>query len=125
MIYIHKYDPPGPIKSSSPLDNILGFGSGAACMCCVCVPAEFKLLCCRKLKYFLESLANFHQILATACFSGCAGPETNTVEALSDVDNHTHDLALAFILQGLADCGELCVKPELVNVDQLLVLETV
>lgn len=94
-------------------------------MRCVCVTAEFELLCGWKLEHILESLTNFHQIVTATCFSSCSSPETDSVKTLSDVDNHTHDFVVTFILQGFTNCSELCVKPQLVDVDQLLVLETV
>lgn len=87
--------------------------------------AEFELLCRWELQHVLESLTNLHQVVAATCLSSGASPQTNSEEALSHVDNHTHDLLVALVLQGLTNRCKLCVKPELIDVDQLLVFERV
>lgn len=54
-----------------------------------------------------------------------AGPHTNTVEALADVDDNTHDLSVALVLEGLADGGEHNVEPDVVDWHATLVLELI
>jgi hypothetical protein len=50
-------------------------------------------------------------------------PDTNSVKALADIDHDAHDFIVAFVLQGLADGGQLSVQPELVDGDAALVAE--
>lgn len=95
----------------------------------------------RQAKGLLEASTNLHQDLAALlwgpAFATCGvaistsgerlsdafGPETNTVEALANVDYDTHDLAILLVLECLAYSGEHYVEPKLVDIDGLLVLE--
>ncbi len=52
-----------------------------------------------------------------------AGPDPDPGEALADVDHDTGDLAVVFLLEGLADGGEHHMEPELVDGDAALILE--
>jgi hypothetical protein len=52
-----------------------------------------------------------------------AGPQADSVETFPDVDYNSHNLIVAVILKGLANSGELCVQPELIDGDSFLVLE--
>lgn len=54
-----------------------------------------------------------------------ASPQADTVETLAHVHDHTHDLVVAVALEGLADGGQLCVQPQVVDGDRPLVLELV
>jgi hypothetical protein len=92
-------------------------------------------------KGLLEACTNLHQDLATLlggpAFTSCCvaisttgeglsdtlGPEANTVETLADVNHNTHDLAIVFVLKGLANSSKHDVQPQLVDVNGLLVLE--
>lgn len=124
--YCHSSITHNPLRNNGDfLDRVFGLGSRAPGVCCISVTTEFELFRCWKLKYILESLTNLHQVVSTTCFASCASPQANSEEALSDVDNHSHDLMIAFIFERFSNCSKLCVKPKLVNVDQLLVLERV
>lgn len=52
--------------------------------------------------------------LALGLLAGGAGPETDTPEGLADVDDHTHDLVVLLVLEGLTNGGEHDVEPGLV-----------
>lgn len=52
--------------------------------------------------------------LALGLLASGAGPETNTPEGLTDVDDHTHDLVVVLVLEGLANGGEHDIQPGLV-----------
>ena len=93
----------------------------------VLVTREFDLLGTRKSEDFLEPLADLFQPLlallgvsaldgglALGLLASSAGPETDTPEGLADVDDHTHDLVVLLILEGLTDGGEHDVEPGLV-----------
>jgi len=104
---------------------------------------ELHLLLRWQLQDFLEFTANIHEnffalfdrsSLATSniaitttwdALSNCASPDTDTVEALSDITDNTHDLAITFLLEGLTNGREHDMEPELINVNQSLVLELV
>jgi len=77
------------------------------------------------LQDLLEPRADLHQSVLVTPLAGCSCPETNSVESLPDVDNNTHDLIVTFILKRLTNGSELGVEPELIDVDELLVLELV
>jgi hypothetical protein len=91
-------------------------------MLSISVSAELQLLLRRQLDHLLQILANLHQdllrlALATLALTDGAGPEADSVETLSNVDHHAHDLVVAVVFEGLTDCGQLGVQPELVDVD--------
>lgn len=97
------------------------------------VARELDIIGTRQLQDLLEFSANIQQDVSTlihrSAFAACdvavatardaladsAGPDTDTIEALSHVDDNTHDLAVAFLLKGLADSGKHDMQPELVN----------
>lgn len=54
-----------------------------------------------------------------------AGPNTNTVKALADVDDNTHDLSVILVLQCLTNGGEHNVEPDVVDWHAALVLELI
>lgn len=96
----------------------------------VCVTAELQLFLRRQLQYILQVLANLHQdllrfALPTLALSDRSRPETDPVKALAHVDHHAHDLVVAVVFERLADCGELSVQPELVDVHERLVAPAV
>jgi hypothetical protein len=112
-------------------------------MCTICVPRELDSLSSRQLQDFLELLADVQENLLTllrgsalaSCdiavsatgnaLADCAGPDTDTVEALSDIDYDTHKFPVVLILECLADGRKHHVEPELVDGDAALVLELV
>lgn len=128
-------------ESARRSDDELGLGPGAARVGAVRVAREFDLIRVFQAEGLLEALSNLKQDLlalieAPALATGVvavtaaverladgAGPKTNAVEALADVDDDSHDLAVAVILQGLANSSKHDVQPEGVNVDELLVAE--
>lgn len=79
-------------------------------------------------KDVLEVCANLHEdllrllrgasrlalLVGVGLGAGAAGPEADTVESLTDVDDDTHDLVVVVVLQLLADGGEKDVKPDVV-----------
>ena len=136
-----------PIKAIPPrsekLDCVLGLRTRAAAVCAIRVTGELDSLSSRKLQDLLELLANVHENLLallrrsslTSCnvavsatgdaLADCSSPDTNTIEAFSDVDNYTHELSVFFILERLANCCKHDMEPELVDRDAALVLELV
>lgn len=55
--------------------------------------------------------------------SHAPGPDANSVERLSHVDDHTHYFVVALVFERLADSGELGMQPQLVDGHVLLVPE--
>jgi hypothetical protein len=112
-------------------------------VCAVRVTRELDRLSSRQLQDLLELLADVHENLLAllrrstlaSCnvavsatgdaLADCSSPDTDTVEAFSDVDNYTHELSVIFILERLADCCKHDMEPELVDRDAALVLELV
>ena len=86
---------------------------------------EFKLFRRRQLKHLLEPRTNLHQSVLPTCLTSSPGPQANSVEALSDVDHHAHDLVVVLVFQRLSYGRELSMEPEFVDADQFLVLEYV
>jgi hypothetical protein len=96
-----------------------------------------------KLKHLLEFLANIHEdilallrgsTLATSdifittswdTLSNGSGPDTDTVEALSNVDDYTHQFSILLFLEGFSDRCEHDVKPELIDCNGIFVFELV
>ena len=112
---------------SSRLDHELGLGSAGTRVGRVLVTRELDLLGARKSENLLEPLADLLQPLlallwvsalngglALGLLASGAGPETDTPEGLADVDDHTHDLVVLLVLEGLTDGGEHDVEPGLV-----------
>ena len=125
------------------LDCVLGLRTRAAAVCAVRVPRELDSFSGRQLQDLLELLADVHQHLLAllrrptfaSCdiavsatgnaLADCAGPDTDTVEALSDIDDNTHEFTIIFVLESLADCGKHNMEPEVVDWDIALLLELV
>ena len=72
-------------------------------MCSVSVTTELKLFRWRQLQDFLESRTDLHDIILTASLTSCPCPETDSEEAFSDIDNHTHYFIIVLILECLAN----------------------
>lgn len=101
----------------------------------ICVARELNGLVVLELESLLEALANLEENLtalllgpglARIARDGLADrprPQTNSIEALANVDNHAHDLVVLLVLKVLADGCKHDVQPERVDVDGLLVLE--
>jgi hypothetical protein len=51
-----------------------------------------------------------------------ASPDTDTVEALADVDNNAHDLTILLLFESLTDGAHHDLEPEAIDVDIALVL---
>jgi hypothetical protein len=114
-------------QSARRLDGVLGLGSAGTGVGGVLVTRELDLLGAGKIKDVLEPLANLFQpllalkrisalngSLALGLLASSAGPQTDTPESLADVDDHTHDLVVLLVLEGLADGSEHDVEPSLV-----------
>ena len=104
---------------------------------------EVNLLTGWQLENFLKLAANIHQDLSSLLWrsslttsnvalsttwdalSNCAGPDANTVEALADIDNDTHEFSIIFLLEGLTDGRKHDVEPKLIDRDVALLLELV
>lgn len=126
---------------SASLDGELGLGAGATRMCRIGVAAELHHLGVLQAQSLLEALANLEEdllallegaALATGVvpvttardwLADSASPETDTVEALPDVDDNTHDFTVTFVLERLTNGGQHDVQPQSVDVDGLLLLE--
>lgn len=120
----------------SGLNGVLRLGASAAAVRTVRVARELHHIRLLQPEYVLEPPANsLKNVLA---LRGCASalvtgdalahgacPQTDTVEAFAHVHDHSHDLVVVVALEGLADSGQLCVQPEVVNRDRALVLELV
>lgn len=118
------------------LNGVLRLGASAAAVCTVRVARELHHIRLLQPKHVFEPPANSLENLlalrrcASALVAGDAlahgaCPQTDTVEALAHVHDHTHDLVVVVALEGLADGSQLCVQPEIVNRDRALVLELV
>lgn len=78
-----------------------------------------------RLQYLLALCGRASSLVTGDAFAHGASPQTDTVEALAHVHDHTHNLVVAVALEGLADGGQLCVQPQVVDGDGPLVLELV
>ena len=125
------------------LDRVLGFGARAATMCTIRMTREINRFTGRQLENLLKLATNVHQdilallrrsslatgniaISATGnALADCASPDTDTVKALADVDNDTHELSVIFLLEGLANGRKHDVEPELIDRDVALLLELI
>ena len=111
---------------SNTLDGELGLRPAAARRSRVRVSRELDLFLTSQTEHILEALADTLQPLAALLGSviaaalalrsvaGSARPQTDTPEALADVDDHAHDFVLVFLLELLADTGQHHVEPGLV-----------
>ena len=104
-------------------DGVFGVGAGASSTHGVGVAAELEDVAGLDLQNLLESAPDLHQSVLAARLALSSCPQANSVEAFSDVDNNTHDFIVALIFQSLSNGCELSMKPELVDVDLLLVFE--
>lgn len=125
------------------LDGELGLSTSAAGVCAVGVSGELDDLVWWQHQDILEFATNVLEDLlalldrsalsasdiaitsAWNWLADSAGPDTNTVEALADVDNNAHNLSVVLILESLTDGSEHHVEPDIVNWDAALVLELV
>ena len=125
------------------LDGELGLSTGASGVGAVGVSGELNDLVRWQHQNLLESAADVLKdllsllrrsalssgniSLATSwnALSDGAGPDTDTVESLADVDHNTHDLSIVLVLQSLTDGGEHDVEPDVVDWDAALVLELI
>jgi hypothetical protein len=125
------------------LNHVLGFGTRASTLSAFGMTRELHHLLGRECQNLLELATDAHKDLLAflwgttfaACnisvaatwdaLANCTGPDTDTVEALSDIADDSHDLAIAFLLQGLADGSEHNMEPQLVNINELFLLELV
>lgn len=107
------------------------------------VAGELDALVRRQLEDLLEALANGEEnllallgrsalaagdvaITATGdALADGAGPDADTEEGLSHVDDDAHDFAIVLVLEGLADGGHHGLQPQLVDVDAAFVLELI
>jgi len=117
------------------LDDEFGLRTGAAGMCGVGVTRELYGFLVVELERLLEPLADLEEhFLALLSSTGLAAvarnsatnrprPETDTVEASSNVDDNAHDLVVLLVFEVLANGSKHDVQPERVDVDGLLVLE--
>lgn len=112
-------------------------------MCSLSVARELELLTGRQLQDLLDLLANAVKhlltllgratlttghVAVTAVGNGLAdraGPDTDTVKGLANVDNNTHDLTILLILESVTDGGQHDVQPEFVNVNVALLFELI
>jgi hypothetical protein len=94
------------------------------------VSTELQFLLWWQLQHFLQVLPDLHEhilrlALPALALANRSCPETYAVEALAHIDHYTHDLVVTIIFECLTDGCELCVEPERVDVDGLLVAPAV
>jgi hypothetical protein len=102
------------------LDRVLGLSTGGTGVGRVGVTHELDGLLVCDLEDLLEAVADLHEnslrllrgalrlasLGGVGLCAGAAGPETNTVEGLTNVDDDTHDLVVVIILELLANGAE-------------------
>lgn len=123
-------------RSLIVLDGVLGLGPGTTAVGAIRVSGKFHNIGFLETEDILETTTDgLQDILAlgrgtsglvsrnTLANSPC--PQTNTVEALADVHNNTHDLVVIIILESLANRSQLSVQPQVVDRYGALVLERV
>lgn len=104
------------------LDSIFGLGTSTAGVSAVCMTRKFNDIRILQAQDFLEaesdilqdflalgSRASFGALVSWKALADSASPQTDTVEALADVDDHAHDLVVVVVLESFANGGELCV----------------
>jgi hypothetical protein len=110
------------------LDRVLGLSAGGTGVGRVGVAHELDGLLVGDLENLLEAVADLHEnglrllrgALGLALLggvglgAGAAGPETDTVEGLADVDDDTHDLVVVVVLELLTNSSEQDVQPDVV-----------
>lgn len=116
-------------------DGVLGLGPRAAAVGAVRVSRELDDVAFLETENLLEASADRLQdllalggrtgagLVARKALADGSRPQTNTVETLTHVHHNAHNLAVAVVLQGLANRGQLSVEPQLVDRDGALVLE--
>lgn len=73
----------------------------------------------------LQDLEGLVGRTALAAFANRPRPQTNTVESLPDIHDHSHHLVIAIVLESLANSGQLGVQPEVIDRHGTLVFERV
>jgi hypothetical protein len=110
------------------LDRVLGFSTGGTGVGRVGMAHELDGLLVCDLEDLLEAVADLHEnslrllrgalrlasLGGVGLCAGAAGPETNTVEGLANVDDDTHDLVVVIILELLANGAEQDMQPDVV-----------
>jgi hypothetical protein len=118
----------GDRKTFFRLDRVLGLSTGRAGVGRVGMAHELDGLLVGDLEDLLEAVADLHEdslrllrgalrlssLGGVGLCAGAAGPETNTVEGLTNVDDNTHDLVVVVILELLANGAEQDVQPDFV-----------
>ena len=112
-------------------------------MCTFRVSRKLHLFIILQLQHLLESTPNPHQyprrLLRAPPFASGNIPIAHTgntlahslrpypdpIERFSNIDNHAHDFAVAFVFEGFTDSAEHDVEPEFVNGDVTAVFELV
>ena len=116
-------------KENSVLNNMLGLGPARSRLGALGMAGKFNRFPITKPQDPLEVPADLHQrrVLwrASPTTTGTPSPETDSIEALADVDNDTHDLLILIGLQGLADGSKHDVKPEIIDRNTTLILELI
>jgi len=118
------------------LNGVLGLSTGATAVCAIGVARELDNVRLLQAEHILEPRTDGLQhllalsggtgtLVAGDALADSSCPQTNTVETLANVDNHTHHLVITVGLEGLADGGKLRVQPEFIDRDGALVLELV
>lgn len=118
------------------LDGVLGLGPGATAVGAIRVSGEFHNVGFLETEDILEPIADgLQDLLALGGVTGdlvsrnalanSPCPQTDTVEALTDVHNNTHDLIVIIVLESLTNRSQLSVQPQVVDRDGALVLERV
>ncbi len=126
----HRSRLPASQSHQSHLDNELRLRPRTARMRTIRMSTEFDLFGWTQLHRLLESLANLHQrvfasTVSSLGFADRPRPQSDPKECLPDIDDHAHDFVVVIFFEGLADCGELCMEPQFVDVDSFLVFELV
>jgi hypothetical protein len=119
-----------PIGSVSNLDGEFRLRPGAACMSGVCMPTKLHRLIRSQIQCLLESLPYLHQglsscTLSTFVLSHGSCPQSDPKECLPDVENDAHHFVVIVFFEGLPNCRELGMEPELIDVDAFLVFKLV
>lgn len=96
-----------------------GLGTAATAVGAVHVSHELDELALAEVQRGLEPLADLLKsglvsTSATLVLASSARPQTDTVEALPQVDDNAHDLVVALLLELLSDGGKQDLQPDLV-----------
>lgn len=114
------------------LDSQLRLGPCTTTVRAIRVSRELHNISFLEAKDLLESMTDVLQDLeglvgrtALAALAHRPRPQTNTVESLTHVHDHSHHLVVAIVLESLANRGQLGVQPEVIDRDGTLVFERV